>query len=155
MQICTRVIEFPLSLLAAQLKCPAVGAGPESNRFEVSRNFSGRERVFPRMLTRFWAMQGGGSMIDQPSATKDGVCRRSLLKSVPMIAGAIISATAIPDSLFAQTKLSHEASKYQDQPKNGQQCSTCAAFEPPSACKTVESPISPNGWCQVYVAKPA
>jgi hypothetical protein len=40
----------------------------------------------------------------QLGATKDGVCRRSLLKSVPMIAGAIISATAIPDSLFAQTK---------------------------------------------------
>jgi hypothetical protein len=101
-------------------------------------------------------------MTDQPGATKDGVCRRSLLKSVPMIAGAIISATAIPDSLFAQTKLSlfaqtklsHEASKYQDQPKDGQQCSTCVQFEPPSACKTVESPISPNGWCQLYVAKP-
>ena len=93
-------------------------------------------------------------MTAQPGRTKDGVCRRSLLKSVPMIAGAIISATAIPDSLFAQTKLSHEASKYQDQPKDGQQCSTCVQFEPPSACKTVESPISPNGWCQLYVAKP-
>lgn len=94
-------------------------------------------------------------MTDQPGVTKDGVCRRSLLKSAPMIVGAIISATAIPDTLFAQTKLSHEASKYQDQPKDGQQCSTCVQFEPPSACKTVESPISPNGWCQLYVAKPA
>jgi len=93
-------------------------------------------------------------MTDQPGVTKDGVCRRSLLKSAPMIVGAIISATAIPDTLFAQTKLSHEASKYQDQPKDGQQCSTCVQFEPPSACKTVESPINPNGWCQLYVAKP-
>lgn len=96
-------------------------------------------------------------MTDQPSATKAGagVCRRSLLKSVPMIAGVIISATAIPDRLFAQTKVSHETAKYQDQPNNGQQCSTCVQFEPPSTCKTVESPISPNGWCQLYVAKPA
>ena len=94
-------------------------------------------------------------MTDQPEATKDGVCRRSLLKSMPMIAGAIISATVIPESVFAQTKVSHEASKYQDQPKNGQQCSTCVLFEPPSACKIVESPISPNGWCQLYAAKPA
>ena len=94
-------------------------------------------------------------MRDQLGATKDGVCRRSVLKSVPMIAGAIISATAIPDSVFAQTKVSHEISKYQDQPKNGQQCSTCVQFEPPSACKIVESPISPNGWCQLYSAKPA
>jgi hypothetical protein len=51
-------------------------------------------------------------MTDQPGATKDGVCRWSLLKSVPMIAGAIISATTIPDSIFAKTKLSHEASQY-------------------------------------------
>jgi hypothetical protein len=42
-------------------------------------------------------------MADQPAATKIGVCRRSLLKGVPVVAGAIISACAIPDSLFAQT----------------------------------------------------
>jgi hypothetical protein len=93
-------------------------------------------------------------MTDQP-ATKSGVCRRSLLKGVPMVAGAIISASAIPDSLFAQTKLTHEAAKYQDQPKDGQQCSTCVQFEPPSSCKTVEDPISPTAWCALYVAKPA
>jgi hypothetical protein len=93
-------------------------------------------------------------MTDRP-ATKVGVCRRSLLKSVPVVAGAIISASAIPDSLFAQTKLTHEAAKYQDQPKDGQECSTCVQFEPPSSCKTVEDPISPTGWCQLYVAKPA
>jgi hypothetical protein len=65
-------------------------------------------------------------MTDQPCATKDGVCRRSLLKSVPMIAGTFISATAIPGRLFAQTKISHEIAKYQDQPNNGQQCATLA-----------------------------
>jgi hypothetical protein len=93
-------------------------------------------------------------MTDQPDTSKAGVCRRSLLKSVPMIAGAIISASALPDRVFAQTKLTHEAAKYQDQPNNGQQCATCVQFEPPSGCKTVESPISPNGWCQLYAAKP-
>jgi hypothetical protein len=94
-------------------------------------------------------------MTDQSGSTKNGVCRRSLLKSVPMIAGAIISATALPGNVFAQTKVSHAISKYQDQPNNGQQCSTCAQFEPPASCKIVESPISPNGWCQLYGAKPA
>ncbi len=123
-------------------------------RIEDFRNFSRCDRFFSHDNSFLSAQCKKGNMTDQPGATKDGVCRRSLLKSVPMIAGAIISATAIPDSLFAQTKLSHEASKYQDQPKDGQQCSTCVQFEPPSACKTVESPISPNGWCQLYVAKP-
>ena len=94
-------------------------------------------------------------MTNPSKSTKNGVCRRSLLKSVPVIAGAIISTNAMAESLFAQAKLTHDAVKYQDQPKDGQQCSTCVQFEPPSACKTVESPISPNGWCQLYVAKPA
>ena len=93
-------------------------------------------------------------MIDRAPPTKQGVCRRSLLKSMPMIAGAIVTATALPDRVFAQAKVSHEIAKYQDQPKDGQQCSTCSQFEPPSACKIVESPISPNGWCQLYMPKP-
>ena len=97
-------------------------------------------------LSSFLGNARRDSMTDRPAATRIGICRRSLLKGVPMVAGAIISASAIPDSLFAQTKLTHEAAKYQDQPKDGQQCSTCVQFEPPSACKTVESPISPNGW---------
>jgi hypothetical protein len=94
-------------------------------------------------------------MTRQSSSTKSGVCRRSLLKSVPIIAGAIFTTSAIPESVFAQTKLTHEAAKYQDQPKDGQKCADCVFFEPPSDCKTVESPISPEGWCQLFAAKPA
>ena len=62
------------------------------------------------------------------SSIKKGVCRRSLLKSVPMIAGAIISTNVVAQSLFAQAKLTHEASKYEDHPKDGQQCSNCVQF---------------------------
>jgi hypothetical protein len=65
------------------------------------------------------------------SSIKEGVCRRSFLKSVPMIAGAIISTSAVAQSLFAQTKLSHEAAKYQDNPKEGPAmfglCPVCGA----------------------------
>jgi hypothetical protein len=38
---------------------------------------------------------------------------------------------------------------------HGQKCADCVYFEPPSGCKTVESPISPEAWCQLYTAKPA
>lgn len=94
-------------------------------------------------------------MTDQAGHPKGGVCRRSLIKSVPMIAGAILTSGAVPDRLFAQTtKLAHDAVKYQEQPKDGQKCSTCIQFEPPAGCKTVESPISPEGWCALYTAKP-
>jgi hypothetical protein len=46
------------------------------------------------------------------SSTDKGLCRRSLLKSAPMIAGAVISTNAMAQKLFAQTKLTHEAAKY-------------------------------------------
>lgn len=94
-------------------------------------------------------------MTHSSNSTKKGVCRRSLLKSVPAIVGGIVSTNAMAESLFAQTKLTHEAAKYQDEPKDGQQCSDCVYFEPPASCKVVEDPIAATGWCQLYVAKPA
>ena len=94
-------------------------------------------------------------MTNPSRSAKKGVCRRSLLKSVPMFAGAIVSTSAMGQNLFAQTKLTHEAAKYQDQPKDGQQCSGCTQFVAPASCKVVEDPISASGWCQLFTAKPA
>jgi len=92
-------------------------------------------------------------MTNTSSSTKKGLCRRSLLKSVPVIAGAIISTSGVGESVFAQTKLTHEAAKYQDSPKDGQQCSGCVQFVAPASCKVVEDPISASGWCQLFQAK--
>jgi High potential iron-sulfur protein len=94
-------------------------------------------------------------MTNPSSSINKGLCRRSLLKSVPVIAGAIISTSAMAESLVAQTKLTHEAAKYQDTPKDGQQCSGCVQFVAPASCKVVEDPVAASGWCQLFVAKPA
>ena len=94
-------------------------------------------------------------MTNPSSSTKKGVCRRSLLKSVPAIAGAVISTPVLTETLFAQTKLTHEAAKYQDNPNDGQQCSGCVQFVAPASCKVVEDPIAASGWCQLFTAKPA
>jgi high potential iron-sulfur protein len=94
-------------------------------------------------------------MTNSTHSNKTGVCRRSLLKSVPMIAGAIILTNAVDQNLFAQAKLTHEAAKYQDQPKDGQQCSGCVQFVAPASCKLVEDPVAASGWCQLFMAKPA
>jgi hypothetical protein len=94
-------------------------------------------------------------MTNPSSSINKGLCRRSLLKSVPVIAGAIISTTAVAESLVAQTKLTHEAAKYQDTPKDGQQCSGCVQFVAPASCKVVEDPVAASGWCQLFTAKPA
>jgi High potential iron-sulfur protein len=94
-------------------------------------------------------------MTNPSSSIQKGLCRRSLLKSVPVIAGAIISTNAMAESLVAQTKLTHEDAKYQDTPKDGQQCSGCVQFVAPASCKVVEDPVAASGWCQLFTAKPA
>lgn len=93
--------------------------------------------------------------MDDSKTLKEEISRRSLLKGMPAVAGIVVSfgAVALPEAAMAQTKLSHEVAKYQDMPKNGQECSTCLQFMPPNACKIVASPISPQGWCQFYAKK--
>ena len=46
-------------------------------------------------------------MTNSSSSINKGVCRRSLLKSVPMIAGAIISTNAVAQNLFATAFVAH------------------------------------------------
>jgi hypothetical protein len=81
--------------------------------------------------------------------------RRILLKTAAV---AFVGA-AFASRAGAQAKASKQAMQYQDQPKNGQQCSTCLQFVPgakPDAngtCKVVDGPISPKGWCVAYVKK--
>lgn len=85
---------------------------------------------------------------------KADVSRRRVLRGVPIIAGvAVCFGMATPHAARAQSKLSHEQAKYQDKPKNGQECSTCLQFQAPNACQIVASPISPHGWCQFYGKK--
>ncbi len=83
------------------------------------------------------------------------VLRRAFLRNMSIFAGAISSFETVLTvrPALAQTKLTHDVAKYEGTPHNGQQCSTCLQFEPPNACKIVESPISPQGWCQFYVKK--
>lgn len=93
--------------------------------------------------------------MDTKKAAKADVSRRRVLQSVPTVAGIAVcfGMAATPRAVRAQSKLSHEQAKYQDKPKNGQQCSTCLQFQAPNACQIVASPISPQGWCQFYAKK--
>jgi hypothetical protein len=79
--------------------------------------------------------------------------RAILLNTVSIAAGGVILSAPAARSALAQTKLAHEAAKYQEMPKNDQKCSTCVQFMAPASCKIVADPINPNGWCQFYGAK--
>jgi hypothetical protein len=50
----------------------------------------------------------------------------------------------------AAAKASQKSVDYQSHPKAGKGCNTCNAFQPPSKCKTVESPVEAGGWCSQY-----
>ncbi len=80
-----------------------------------------------------------------------GVSRRKVLQGAAIAAGgvAMLVAAAVP----AEAKMAQAAAGYQDTPKNGAACSTCALFKAPSSCTLVDGTISPNGWCRFYAKK--
>ncbi|MGH8143637.1 MAG: twin-arginine translocation signal domain-containing protein [Steroidobacteraceae bacterium] len=92
---------------------------------------------------------------DLREAESGWLSRRSFLKSVPGVVGAAAGLSVQFESATAraQVKLPQSVAKYQDMPKNGQECSTCVQFQPPDACKLVVSPIGLHGWCMFYAKK--
>ena len=88
--------------------------------------------------------------------SKVQVSRRSLLqRAVTMAAGAVTMVGVNANRAAGQAKSSQEAVAYQDKPQGSQRCDNCIQFQPPSACKTVEGQISPQGWCKIYAPKPS
>jgi hypothetical protein len=81
------------------------------------------------------------------------VSRRTLLKSVIVLAGAACAGVAAHKDALAQGKVAKAAMKYQDHPNGEQKCSNCVQFVPPDACKIVEGKISPNGYCIAWTKK--
>jgi len=84
-------------------------------------------------------------------AARAGVSRRNLLQGAAITVGgvAMLVAAVAP----AEAKMAQQAAGYQDSPKNGAQCSTCALFKAPASCTLVDGTISANGWCKFYAKK--
>jgi len=80
--------------------------------------------------------------------------RRISRRTVVLAAGAA-PLLAMGATGAQAAKLAQAAARYQPTPNNGKQCSDCALFLPPDACKSVEGPIAPTGWCVLWVKKRA
>jgi hypothetical protein len=81
------------------------------------------------------------------------ISRRHLLSNATCAAAA---AALLGTTMTARAaKLPQKTAGYRNAPNGGQHCATCAQFQPPSACKSVESPISAQGWCSLYLPKRA
>jgi len=51
----------------------------------------------------------------------------------------------------ASAKIAPNMVAYQPSPKDGHDCAGCKLFEAPNACKNVDGPISPTGWCKIWI----
>jgi hypothetical protein len=80
------------------------------------------------------------------------ISRRMVIARTAFALGGVAAAAAVTPAL-AQQKVSQESAKYQTTPKGQQNCSMCASFQAPNACKLVDGTISPSGWCLLFAPK--
>lgn len=87
----------------------------------------------------------------------DTLSRRHVFRALVGSAAVMSAGWALihAERAAAQSKTPKKVAKYQDHPKNGQQCSKCRFFRPPKSCQLVAGDISPDGWCSYYAPKPA
>jgi hypothetical protein len=85
--------------------------------------------------------------------------RRTILIGAAALSG--LPVLAATQSAYAAGTVPQASAHYQNKPNaNGQHCGKCNYFLPGASatangqCKLVAGVISPNGWCQLYAAKP-
>ena len=90
-------------------------------------------------------------MADKQKLWSTNISRRSVWQGVTYAVAAtpIILATTYPAASAA--KMSQSSVGYRDSPNGSQSCANCMLFIAPSSCKSVEDPISANGWCKIWV----
>jgi hypothetical protein len=89
--------------------------------------------------------------MDEPRSWSAAFSRRVLLQGAAGAAGTAIILGVSTSSAPAAPKLSRQVVAYQDHPDGDKRCNKCAQFQPPNACKIVEGPISPDGYCKFFV----
>ena len=78
--------------------------------------------------------------------------RRIFMRTMAVVGSlSALAASVAP----AWAKVSKASVAYQDVAKDGHDCANCSLFEPPTACKTVESPVAAGGWCKIWAKKAA
>jgi len=81
--------------------------------------------------------------------------RRSLLRGAMLAAGggALLSAGLVAGASATVVKQSQKSAAYQPTPHGNAHCNTCTQWLASGDCKTVVGPVSPTGWCSLYIAK--
>jgi uncharacterized membrane protein len=77
-----------------------------------------------------------------------GVNRRHLMLAAAAAAPFLALSTGVAEAKMAQDKVG-----YQEEPKDGKQCSGCNFYIDPNACKVVDGTIKPEGYCKLWNKK--
>ena len=86
---------------------------------------------------------------------KAGLSRRVVLHGGAAVAGAgtFLGASLAASPAAADAKMDHKLVRYQPTPNGAARCQSCSQYVPKPACKLVNDPITPTGWCLLYAAK--
>ena len=81
--------------------------------------------------------------------------RRGLLGGLALAgaAGVVGASLVSRGARSATAKLPPNEIGYQASPKGNARCESCVNWQAPNACKVVAGPISPTGWCGLFVRK--
>jgi hypothetical protein len=91
--------------------------------------------------------------VDMPNLEQS---RRQLITRVTLViglAGVVGAGFAPRRTIAAPAKLPPNEIGYQASPKGNARCELCVNWQAPNACKVVAGPISPSGWCGLFVRK--
>jgi hypothetical protein len=69
------------------------------------------------------------------------------------VAGLAGSVLLPAKAVAASAKLSPSDIGYRPTPNGRARCDVCINWRPPDACTAVAGPISPSGWCGLFVRK--
>ncbi len=81
--------------------------------------------------------------------------RREVLSTLMLSAAAVPVVFMPRQAAAAKNDALRAALKYQDSPKDGNECDKCLHWKAPGSCAILpgDTEISPTGWCSAYVKK--
>ena len=87
--------------------------------------------------------------------SRRSLSRRGLLHGAVLAVGGgvALGACMAAGASAATVKQSQKTASYQPTPHGNAHCNTCTQWLSPNDCKTVVGPVSPTGWCSLYIAK--
>lgn len=121
---------------------------------ELNRSSEPDRRGYTRTLQPQNPEETDPTRTQQSTRTKP--TRRRFLQLTGSGVTIVLAGSMNSDSSSGGDKQPKDAVQYQDQPQNGQQCSTCRYYNPPEdgdktgTCQLVTGKIEPDDWCSLY-----